>query len=187
MSKNNEFSEYLAILKLLDQSQHNKKPTEDDKTFRQNVTNEISHRDEQYTELLVHFVHITKIRNCLKEIFKWTFYLAVIISMLSLILIINKVFNKFISHASIQQLIEAIPLFITSIVGFVSVIIAIPIAITKYLFSTKEDKNITDIILHTQEHDTTGRQWTLDFKKLLEKANKPKTNDDNQVNSRRAK
>ena len=86
-------------------------------------------------------------------------------------ILIYKVSNKFISQGTIEQLIEAIPLFITSIVGLVSVIIAIPIAITKYLFSTKEDENITKIILHTQEHDTTGRQWTLDYNKLADKLN----------------
>lgn len=74
--------------------------------------------------------------------------------------------NITIAKADIQQLIDAIPLFITSIIGLVFAVIAIPIAITKYLFSTKEDKNITDIILHTQEHDTSGRQWTLDFQKI---------------------
>lgn len=46
-------------------------------------------------------------------------------------------------------------------------IIAIPIAITKYLFSTKEDENITNIILHTQRHDSSGRQWALDFNKSI--------------------
>lgn len=58
---------------------------------------------------------------------------------------------------------NAIPLLITAIVGFVSAIISIPLTITKYLFSTKEDEYITNIILHTQEHDTSGRQWTLDY------------------------
>lgn len=53
-------------------------------------------------------------------------------------------------------------------VGFVSAIITIPVTITKYLFSTEEDKNITQIILHTQDHDTTGRQWAMDFRKMVE-------------------
>lgn len=30
-----------------------------------------------------------------------------------------------------------------------------------------EDENITKIILHTQEHDVLGRQWTTDFKKIM--------------------
>ena len=124
--------------------------SEDDKTFRENVTNEISNRDSEYTKLLTHFVSITKTRNYLKEFFKWTFYIVIIISILIFMILIYKVSNKFISQGTIEQLIEAIPLFITSIVGLVSVIIAIPIAITKYLFSTKEDENITKIILHTQ-------------------------------------
>ena len=53
-------------------------------------------------------------------------------------------------------------------VGFVSAIITIPTTITKYLFSTTEDENITEIILHTQEHDVNGRKWAMDFKKIIE-------------------
>ena len=53
-------------------------------------------------------------------------------------------------------------------VGFVSAIITIPTTITKYLFSTSEDENITQIILHTQEHDVSGRKWAMDFKKIIE-------------------
>lgn len=157
------------ILSNLYKNFYSKNPSEDDKTFRENVTNEITNRDTEYTRLLAHFVFVTKIRNYLKEFFKWTFYIVVIVSIFLFILITYKLFDKFIINGTIEQLIEAIPLFMTSIIGLVSVIIAIPIAITKYLFSTKEDENITKIILHTQEHDTTGRQWTLDFKKALKK------------------
>lgn len=38
------------------------------------------------------------------------------------------------------------------------------VTITKYLFNTEENKNITGIILHTQDHDTSGRQWAMDFR-----------------------
>lgn len=65
-------------------------------------------------------------------------------------------------------MVESLPLLVTSMVGFVSAIITIPVTITKYLFSTKEDENITQIILHTQEHDTSGRQWAMDFKKIAD-------------------
>lgn len=142
--------------------------TGDDKKFRKKTKEQIINRDEQYTELLSHFVKITQIRNTLKEIFKWTFYLMIIVSMFSLIIIVYKLFNKYISSANIDQILESAPLLITAMVGFVSTIITIPVTITKYLFSTKEDKNITEIILHTQEHDTSGRQWAMDFKQMVD-------------------
>lgn len=145
-----------------------KDKTEDDKTFRKNTTEQITNRDSKYTELLAHFVLITKIRNGLKEFFKWTFYLAIIGSIIALATITYKIFNKYLSYAEIEQIIESLPLLITSMVGFVSVIITIPVTITKYLFSTKEDDNITEIILHTQEHDVSGRKWAMDFKKIVE-------------------
>lgn len=168
---------YIEMLK----SEEKEVQSEDDKTFRENVTNEITNRDTEYTKLLSHFVFVTKIRNFLKEFFKWTFYVVVISSIFLFMLLTYKLFDKFITNGTIEELVEAIPLFMTSIIGLVSVIIAIPIAITKYLFSTKEDENITRIILHTQEHDTTGRQWTLDFKKVLKKIDediKEKQNED---------
>lgn len=159
--------------------------TEDDKTFRKNTTEQITNRDAQYTDLLSHFVKITRVRNILKELFKWTFYLVIIGSILSLVTIVYKLFNKYISSASIQQILDSAPLLITSMVGFVSTIITIPVTITKYLFSTEEDKNITEIILHTQKHDTSGRQWAMDFKKIIEgieETNKRKTDKMNKEN-----
>lgn len=142
--------------------------TEDDKTFRKKTKEQITNRDNQYTQLLSHFVKITKIRNLLKEFFKWTFYLVIISAIFSLIIIVYNLFNKYMSSANIEQILESMPLLITSMVGFVSTVITIPVTITKYLFSTEEDKNITEIILHTQDHDTNGRKWAMDFKQLLE-------------------
>lgn len=156
--------------------------SDDDKTFREKTTNELSNRDVEYTELLTHFVSITKIRNLIKEIFKWLFLSTVIISIFILLFLICSLFKKFRSE-DISKLAEFVPLLTTSLIGFVSAIIAIPITITKYLFSTKEDENITQIILHTQEHDTNGRQWIMDAKDLDEvfgeKTNKKKQKKEN--------
>lgn len=150
--------------------------TEDDKTFRKNTKEQITKRDKEYSELLDHFVKITCIRNVLKEIFKWTFYLVMIVSIFVLVVIVYRLFNKYISSATIEQILESAPLLITAMVGFVSTIITIPVTITKYLFSTEEDKNITEIILHTQEHDTSGRKWAMEFKKMVEKLEDEKSN-----------
>lgn len=158
---------YMQILTLLN-NYENKDKTEDDKTFRKNTKEQITKRDEKYTDLLSHFVEITKIRNQIKEFVKWSFCFGVIISVFVLALIVYQLFNKYISSASLDQILESTPLLITAMVGFVSAIITIPVTITKYLFSTEEDKNITQIILHTQDHDTTGRQWAMDFRKMVE-------------------
>lgn len=146
--------------------------TEDDNTFRQKTTRQISNRDAEYSKLLQHFVKITQIRNGLKEFFKWSFYLLVMGSIIVLTIIVYRLFNKYVSSANIEQISESLPLLITAMVGFVSTIITIPVTITKYLFSTDEDKNITQIILHTQDHDTSGRQWAMEFKKLADNLGK---------------
>lgn len=62
-----------------------------------------------------------------------------------------------------SELIDSIPVLITAITGFASSIIAIPLSITKYLFSTQEDEYITKIISHTQEHDSSGRKILKDI------------------------
>ena len=138
---------YKTFISVL-QDSDNDSSTQDDKIFRRNTKEQITNRDKEYTDLLSHFVTITRVRNILKEIFKWSFYIALIISVVVLVCMTKSIFNKYVEKASIQQMIESIPLLITSIVGFVSAIIAIPVTITKYLFSTKEDEYITQIILH---------------------------------------
>lgn len=177
----NAEDKFLAYQMFFDLMNNNDDNTEDDKTFRKNTKEQITNRDAQYTELLSHFVSLTKVRNVLKEFFKWCFYLVVICSIITLIIIVSSLFKKYISSANIEQITEAIPLLMTAMVGFVSAIITIPVTITKYLFSTEEDKNITDIILHTQKHDTGGRKWAMDFKEIaenLKKQNKSTINND---------
>lgn len=164
MMTDDESKAYRMILNVLDGN--SSKPTEDDTTFRRNTTHQIEKRDKRYTELLKHFIFITRIRNFLKEFFKWVFLISIIISLIVLIRINYRLFDRYINSAEIEQILEAIPLLITSLVGFVSAVISIPLTVTKYLFSTKEDENITQIILHTQEHDVNGRQWAVDCSNL---------------------
>lgn len=180
METEEELMAYRALFNILNSSNESGNQTEDDKTFRKNTTQQITERDNRYTELLTHFVNITKIRNGLKEFFKWSFYLAVIISMIVLTRITYCVFMKILS-CDINKIVESIPLLVTAMVSFVSAIITIPVTITKYLFSTKEDENITKIILHTQEHDVNGRQWAMDFRKPVENVGNDSGSNDNVV------
>lgn len=145
---------------------HNKNPLrskKDNYLFGSQVEEQITKRDSEYTNILKHFVCITRVRNWVKEVLKWTFYLLLMASIISIVVMSIYLLKAVVSKSNIEQLIKFIPLFITSIVSLVSVIITIPVTIARYLFSTKEDENITKIILHTQEHDTSGREWTLHF------------------------
>lgn len=148
--------------------------SKDDEVFRDQVTKQITDRDTQYTELLIHFVQLTKVRHWIKEFFKWFFCFILCLMLVSLLEKIHIMVTPFITNASKEELYNAIPLFISAIVSLASVLILIPLIITKYLFSTDEDNFITQIILHTQEHDMSGREWSAKNKKdsKIEKTNK---------------
>lgn len=131
---------------------------EDDDQFNAESQKQILERDKHYSELLNHFVEITKKRNESKEKYKW-YYFKIIMGLLILLnfAVVVTIFVILIKCDS-SQIISSIPVLITAIAGFVTSIVAIPLSITKYLFSTKEDRYITDIISHTQEHDLSSRR-----------------------------
>ena len=120
----------------------------------------ISDRDNAYTKLLDHFVNVTKCRNIIKEIHKWVYFWIIMILTLIFGIAVCSMIKEF-DMSKVNSVSNLVAL-ITAIVSFTSVFISIPLIITKYLFSSKEDKRIASIILHTQQHD-------LDNKKILEK------------------
>lgn len=137
----------------------------------------ISDRDDAYTKLLKHYVNVTKCRNIIKEIHKWLYFW--IIMALTSAFGISICYLLFKFDVSNADDIDNMVVIITAVISFVSVIISIPLIITKYLFSSKEDKRIADIILHTQRHD-------LDNKKILEKYSvEDKINSDEDENLQR--
>lgn len=160
--------------------------TEDDELFRKKTTKQISERDKKYTQLLSHFVNITRIRNYLKEFFKWSFLLTIVSAIIVLIVIVFKLVDKCLALENFDQIVQTLPLLITAFLGFVSTVIVIPATITKFLFNTEEDKNITSIIEHTQKHDVNGRAWATKnvTKKIPEDT--PNSLDDIRVNSEHA-
>ena len=85
-----------------------------------------------------------------------------------------------------QFILDSVAVIFAAFTAFVSTVIAVPMAITKFLFNTKEDDNITQLINHTQEHDAAGIDKLKDkfSKKLPGKAggNKPKVKNPNQAN-----
>ena len=132
-----------------------------DANFNSISKKNISDRDDSYTKLLKHFVNITKGRNIVKEIHKWIYFWII----MSMVVIFGKSICSMIMKFDISNVddFNNVAVIITAVVSFASVIISIPLIITKYLFSSKEDKRIADIILHTQQHD-------LDNKKILDKS-----------------
>lgn len=135
-----------------------KNDVEDEKDFDEETQKQIIVRDEKYSQLLDHFVDITKRRNDSKERNKWFFFWILMamlvlfggVSSLTVIIVLLK--------ADTEQIVRSVPALVTAIAGFASTVIAIPLTITKYLFSTDEDKYITTIISHTQEHDLSSRK-----------------------------
>ncbi len=160
MDKNDEL--LMTILKqnqsLVEQyiNKNKRKNVNDDDNFEKISKKNISDRDDSYTELLKHFVNITRIRNKVKEIHKWIYFwiimLLTILFGISIFILLSRI------SLSDENYISGLIVIISSLVSFTSVIISIPLIITKYLFSSKEDKRIADIILHTQKHDLNGKK-----------------------------
>ncbi len=116
----------------------------------------ISDRDDSYTKLLKHFVNITQIRNIVKEIHKWIYFWIIIASIFYFGIIVLKLVDKI--ELSGDNWVVGLTTAISCLVSLSSVMISIPLIITKYLFNSKEEKKITKIILHTQDHDLNGRR-----------------------------
>ncbi len=120
------------------------------------LTNQIAERDIQYTKILQNHAKLTKSRGICKEIHKWLFFWMIVAVTSFGVYYIYKILNKIIDTNNIDDIIRSIPIIVTSIVSLVSAIIAVPLTIAKFLFNEKEDDNITALIQHTQEHDSTG-------------------------------
>lgn len=141
------------------------KDVHSDNEFNSKTQEQIIKRDEEYTKLLEHFVSITVNRNNAKEKYKWIFFKIIMALLVILDISTAGIVMSILYKCDTNELISAFPVLITAITGFTSSIIAIPLSITKYLFSTNEDEYITAIISHTQEHDSSGRML---FKSLLD-------------------
>lgn len=131
---------------------------DEEEDFDKEAQKQILERDKQYSALLRHFVNITKKRNESKEKFKWVYFWIIMGVLIALNSVILATIVVILVKCDANQIVSSIPVLITAIAGFASSIIAIPLTITKYLFSTKEDQYITDIISHTQEHDLSNRK-----------------------------
>lgn len=123
------------------------------------VSQEIKDRDKNYSKLLQSYVTTTRVRNFLKEIHKWLLFWGMVFACVKGYQLIERILTPILASNDVSVLVAAIPVLVTSLVAFISAIIAVPLAVVKFLFNAKEDDNITDIIKHTQEHDAKGRIW----------------------------
>lgn len=127
-----------------------------DEDVSDSLKTQIAERDIYYTELLKDHISLTRIRGKCKEFHKWIFFwLLIIVSGIG-VSCIQKVFKTILASEDISVIIDAIPIMITAFVSLISTIVVIPVTIAKFLFNTKEDDNITSLIQHTQDHDSSG-------------------------------
>lgn len=117
------------------------------------IETEIAQRDKKYSALLSSYVKLTSVRNVLKEIHKWLFFWLVIVAAGICISLVHNVITTILESNDSEFIVKSIPAIITALISFVAAIIGIPMTITSFLFNTKEDDNITELIKHTQDHD----------------------------------
>lgn len=120
------------------------------------IAEEIVNRDKRYSELLGSYTKVTKVRLVLKEIHKWLFFWMVVAACFCVGRLAYRLIDKVLAAGELQSVIDAVPAILTAFTAFVSTVIVVPMTITKFLFNTKEDDNITSLIQHTQQHDTTN-------------------------------
>lgn len=118
------------------------------------IANGITKRDSNYSLLLENFRKIMRVRSIIKEIHKWLFFWIIVIVGVVLGIYLFNVVNMLIYNIKNIDISKLYVSLISSSVSLISIIISIPIIITKYLFNSKEDDNITTIISKTQEHDS---------------------------------
>lgn len=139
------------------------------------VRNQFIIRDKGYSALLKSYVRITRVRNWFKEAHKWILFWAMIFACVKGYQLINRILDPILASKDVSVIVAAMPVLIASLVSFISAVIAVPLAVVKFLFNTKEDDNITEIIKHTQKHDATGRTWVKPNKSIISPKEKEKT------------
>lgn len=151
-------TQYLKLMGIY-AAQFKREDIDYDASFETISKKNISNRDESYTSLLAHFVKITRIRNIVKEIHKWLYFWIITVFMaIFLYAVCHLIINIDLADVT---LVSGLSVILPLLMSFTSVVISIPLIVTKYLFSSKEDKRIAKLIEHTQNHD-------LDGKKILE-------------------
>lgn len=153
--------------------------TTSDNDSGERIAKQIVERDKQYTELLKAYTTITRVRLYLKEIHKWLFFWMVVVACCFCLNLAYRLVRRILAVEDPQFIIDSVAVIFAAFTAFVATVIAVPMAITKFLFNTNEDDNITQLINHTQEHDAAGIDKLKDkfSKKLSGKDNKENPNE----------
>lgn len=171
----NSYDEYLRLSKFV----RNLSYAKSDNDSGEHIAKQIVERDKQYTELLKSYTTITRVRLYLKEIHKWLFFWMVVVACCFCLSLAYRLVRRILAVEDPQFILDSVAVIFAAFTAFVSTVIAVPMAITKFLFNTKEDDNITQLINHTQEHDAAGIDKLKDkfSQKLPGKAGGNKPND----------
>lgn len=146
------FDEYVRLSKLLQNLSYAKS----DEDSGERIAGQIVERDKKYTELLESYTTITQVRFKLKEFHKWFFFWLVVAACCVCLNLAYRLIDRIISVEDTQLIIDSVSVIFAAFTAFVSTVIAVPLTITKFLFNTNEDDNITQLIQHTQDHDAAG-------------------------------
>lgn len=123
----------------------------DETDFKKIKQNSWKEHSKQYTELLTNYVENSKAtlksKQCQK---KWFFIVSMVV--LSIAMIISIVGIYIVSTGSndtIDKLISVIP----SLLTFFTPLFVIPNLIAKYLFNTKDEEHMIEVVKHIISHD----------------------------------
>lgn len=144
--------EYIRLSKMLGDIVY----TGTDSDFDIRLEDQIVKRDRKYTELLISYTRVTKVRFVLKEIHKWLFFWLIIAACIFCLYSAYGVIQQTLKANNLQVVVDAVPAILAAFTALISTVVVVPLTITKFLFNEKEDDNITEVIQHTQEHDASG-------------------------------
>ncbi|MEG1669383.1 hypothetical protein [Chryseobacterium sp.] len=134
----------------------------DDADLQKSENKSIADHNDNYTQILNTFVKHTKFNVYSKMIFKSVFFIFSLITMGSILSLLWNIVSSAIASPRNEN---TIAILITGAVSFLTTFISIPIAITQYLFNTKEDESMTEIIKNLQVYDSGIRNSWKDRKK----------------------
>ena len=126
---------------------------------------ELSHRDATYSDFLSNYVQDFKWKRWTKLIMKIIFFVVVIGGGVCLSYGCFGLANKLIAQENISPSTLVAGL-ISSISAVITSIVAIPLAIAKYLFNPTEDEKIADIIGQMQDHDLESQKMLSSYTKI---------------------
>ncbi len=126
---------------------------------------ELSNRDSAYTEFLKEYISDYRWKRWSKFAMKVVLFVCILVGGFILATVGFNMISRLINENAPQETV--ITMIISSMAGIITSFIAIPLAITNYLFNPGEDEKIATIISQMQNHD-------LESNKIIQKINEKK-------------